>query len=66
MLVTNVNTLWSTKQNSFVTIRAVEPEPKQNVDGCSRSQKLLEAGAGAWNLGSGSAEVVCWAGELYK
>ena len=36
------------------------------LDDWSWSQKLLDGGAGAWNLGSGSTEIVCGASELYK
>jgi len=28
------------------------------LDGWSRSQKVLDGGAGAWNLGSGSADIL--------
>ena len=53
--------------------RAVDPEPdpaaagaKTILQGWSRSQKLLDGGTGAWNLGSASTEIACWASELYK
>ena len=39
---------------------------KATLDGWSRSQKLLDGGAEAGNLGSGSAEIVCGTSELYK
>ena len=44
------------------------PDPGAILDGWSRIPKLLDGGArsGAWKLGSGCAEVVCEASELYK
>jgi len=29
-------------------------------------KKVWMAGAGVWNLGSGSTDIVCWANESYK
>jgi len=36
------------------------------LDGCSRSQNLLDGGAGAWIMSSASTGIVCGASELYR
>jgi len=36
------------------------------LGGWNRSQKILDVGAGAWNSGSRSTEMVCGASEFYK
>ena len=36
------------------------------LNGWSQCQKLLDGGAGAWNLVSGSTDIVCGESELYK
>jgi len=35
------------------------------LDGWSRCQKILDGGAGAWNLGSHSTVIVCAASEFF-
>ena len=49
----------STQQGCEAGVEAI-------LDGWSRSQKVLDGGAEAWNLGSGSTEIVCGRSELYK
>jgi len=53
-----------------ISRRAVDPDPypaagtETILQGWSRNYKLLDGGTGAWNLGSASTEIVCWASEL--
>ena len=35
-------------------------------DSCNRTPKLLDSGAGDWNLGYGSAALVCWASKFWN
>jgi len=39
---------------------------RPSISGWLGPEKILDSGAEAWNWGSGSTEIICWANELHK